>query len=74
MHPIPIDALFAPQCFHVLFLALRDWIPLGSHNGASKSILFVPMLAAPLDRESLRNAKVSLTRVQNFDGTLSEKG
>jgi hypothetical protein len=32
------------------------------------------MLAAPLDRESLRNAKVSLTRVRNFDGTLSEKG
>ena len=40
----------------------------------SKSILFVPMLAAPLDRGSLRNAKVSLTRVLNFDGTLSEKG
>jgi hypothetical protein len=32
MHPITIGALFALQCFHVLFLALHDWIPLGSLN------------------------------------------
>jgi hypothetical protein len=40
----------------------------------SELIFFVPMLAAPLDRGSLRNAKVSLTRVLDFDGTLSEQG
>ena len=32
MHHIAIGALFALQCFHVLFLALHDWIPLGSLN------------------------------------------
>jgi hypothetical protein len=32
MHPITIGVLFALQCFHVLFLALHDWIPLGSLN------------------------------------------
>lgn len=32
MHPIATDALFALQCFHVLFLALHDWIPLGTLN------------------------------------------
>jgi hypothetical protein len=32
MHPIAIGMLFALQCFHVLFLALHDWIPLGSLN------------------------------------------
>lgn len=34
MHPVPIvmGALFAFQCFHVLFLALHDWIPLGTFN------------------------------------------
>lgn len=32
MHRVAIDALFALQCFHVLFLALHDWIPLGSLN------------------------------------------
>ena len=32
MHSITIGALFALQCFHVLFLALHDWIPLGSLN------------------------------------------
>jgi hypothetical protein len=28
MHLIAMGALFALQCFHVLFLALHDWIPL----------------------------------------------
>jgi hypothetical protein len=32
MHPIAMGALFALQCFHVLFLALHDWIPLGTLN------------------------------------------
>lgn len=32
MHSIAIDVLFALQCFHVLFLALHDWIPLGTLN------------------------------------------
>ena len=32
MHPIAIGALFGLQCFHVLFLGLHDWIPLGSLN------------------------------------------
>jgi hypothetical protein len=32
MHPITIGALFALQCFHVLFLALHDWTPLGTLN------------------------------------------
>jgi hypothetical protein len=27
-----MGALFALQCFHVLFLALHDWIPLGTLN------------------------------------------
>ena len=32
MHPIAIGALFGLQCFHVLFLGLHDWIPLGRLN------------------------------------------
>ena len=32
MHPIAMGALFALQCFHVVFLALHDWIPLGTFN------------------------------------------
>jgi len=32
MNSIAIDVLFALQCFHVLFLALHDWIPLGTLN------------------------------------------
>jgi hypothetical protein len=32
MHPITIGALFALQGFHVLFLALHDWIPMGTLN------------------------------------------
>src|ERR1700746_3339327 len=32
MHPITVDALLALQSFHVLFLALLDWIPLGTLN------------------------------------------
>jgi hypothetical protein len=32
MRSVTIGALFALQCFHVLFLALHDWIPLGSLN------------------------------------------
>jgi hypothetical protein len=32
MHSFAVDVLFALQCFHVLFLALHDWIPLGTLN------------------------------------------
>jgi hypothetical protein len=32
MHPITAAILLALQCFHVLFLALHDWIPLGTLN------------------------------------------
>lgn len=32
MHSITMGALFALQCFHVLFLALHDWIPLATLN------------------------------------------
>jgi hypothetical protein len=32
MHSHAIDVLFALQCFHVLFLALHDWISLGTLN------------------------------------------
>ena len=32
MHLIAMGALFALLCFHVLFLALHDWIPLGTFN------------------------------------------
>ncbi len=32
MHRIIIEILLALQCFHVLFLALHDWIPLGMLN------------------------------------------
>jgi hypothetical protein len=32
MHAIAVCVLFGLQCFHVLFLGLHDWIPLGSLN------------------------------------------
>jgi hypothetical protein len=32
MSPVAFGALLGLQCFHVLFLALHDWIPLGSLN------------------------------------------
>jgi hypothetical protein len=32
MQPIAMAALFALQCFHVLFLALHDWVLLGPLN------------------------------------------
>ena len=32
MHPILIGTLFGLQCFHLLFLGLHDWIPLGRLN------------------------------------------
>jgi hypothetical protein len=32
MHPFTVGALLALQTFHVLFLALHDWIPLGRLN------------------------------------------
>jgi hypothetical protein len=32
MHSVAMEVLFALQCFHVLFLALHDWIPLGTLN------------------------------------------
>ena len=32
MYLITTGALLVLQCFHVLFLALRDWVPLGTLN------------------------------------------
>lgn len=32
MHPVAMNALLAMQTFIVLFLALHDWVPLGSLN------------------------------------------
>lgn len=32
MTDFPVRALLALQCFHVAFLALHDWIPLGNLN------------------------------------------
>ena len=32
MHPVTLYLLLALQAFHVLFLLLHDWIPLGSLN------------------------------------------
>jgi hypothetical protein len=32
MHPVTVGALFVLQFFHVLFLLLHDWIPLGKLN------------------------------------------
>jgi hypothetical protein len=32
MHPVTVGALFVLQIFHVLFLSLHDWIPLGRLN------------------------------------------
>jgi hypothetical protein len=32
MHSFAIGALLGLQCFHVLFLALHDWVPLGTLN------------------------------------------
>jgi hypothetical protein len=32
MHPRTVGALFVLQIFHVLFLSLHDWIPLGKLN------------------------------------------
>jgi hypothetical protein len=32
MHPATMDALLALQIFHVLFLSLHDWVPLGNLN------------------------------------------
>lgn len=32
MHPVTVGALFVLQIFHVLFLFLHDWIPLGKLN------------------------------------------
>jgi hypothetical protein len=32
MDSLAMDVSFALQCFHVLFLALHDWIPLGALN------------------------------------------
>lgn len=32
MYPITKGALLGLQCFHVLFLAFHDWIPLGTLN------------------------------------------
>ncbi len=32
MHPVRVGVLFLLQIFHVLFLSLHDWIPLGRLN------------------------------------------
>ena len=55
MHPIALGALFALQCFHVLFLALHDWIPLGTLN----DVKAVPK--ANPDRKLVAATLISLT-------------
>jgi hypothetical protein len=32
MHPLAMNVLLVLQCFHVAFLALHDWVPLGALN------------------------------------------
>jgi hypothetical protein len=48
MHPATTEILLALQCFHVIFLALHDWIPLGTLNDvkAVRATYPVPKLIA----------------------------
>jgi hypothetical protein len=40
MHLATKDALLALQLFHVLFLSLHDWVPLGNLNDVRASVLY----------------------------------
>jgi hypothetical protein len=55
MPPIPIGALFVLQCFHVMFLALHDWVPLGKLNDVKA------VRAANPGRKLLAATLISLT-------------
>jgi hypothetical protein len=55
MPPIATGALFALQCFHVLFLALHDWIPLGTLNDVKAIRAVVP------GRKLIAGTLISLT-------------
>jgi hypothetical protein len=55
MPPISMGALFAIQCFHVMFLALHDWVPLGKLNDVKA------VRAANPGRKLLAATLVSLT-------------
>ena len=51
MHPVTVGALFVLQIFHVLFLSLHDWIPLGNLNDPKAVRATIPghkLLAATL--------------------------
>ena len=51
MHPVTVGALFVLQTFHVLFLSLHDWIPLGNLNDPKAVRATIPghkLLAATL--------------------------
>jgi hypothetical protein len=51
MHPVTVGALFVLQTFHVLFLSLHDWIPLGNLNDLKAVRATIPgrkLLAATL--------------------------
>jgi hypothetical protein len=43
MHPILTGALLALQCFHVLFLALHDWISMGTFNDVNAVRMTYPV-------------------------------
>jgi hypothetical protein len=43
MHSIALDALLALQCFVVLFVALHNWIPLGTLNNVKGVRLEFPI-------------------------------
>ena len=55
MHPVAMSALFALQCFHVLFLALHDRIPLGTLNDVKA------VRAANPSRKLVAGTLISLT-------------
>ncbi|HWO34760.1 MAG TPA: hypothetical protein VNO32_38705 [Candidatus Acidoferrum sp.] len=55
MPPIPMGALFALQFFHVMFLALHDWVPLGKLNDVTA------VRAANPGRKPLAATLISLT-------------
>ena len=55
MPPVSMGALFALQCFHVIFLALHDWVPLGKLNDVKAA------RAANPGRKLLAATLISLT-------------
>jgi hypothetical protein len=55
MPPIAMGPLFALQCFHVVFLALHDWVPIGKLNDVKA------VRAANPGRKLLAATLISLT-------------